>query len=102
MKKIAAELLKIASEITLGEAGTEKSWQAAFPAHTKCQHCGSDRCFLIVNYYEGHGSKEFLCKMHHNDASDPHGEGYWPHDAVAIAVYFCRDCAECSTLWNQA
>ena len=29
-------------------------------------------------------------------------EGYWPHDSVAIANYFCRGCFNVTSKINQA
>ena len=31
----------------------------------------------------------------------PDGEGYWLHDACAVAVYFCKKCLNTTALYNQ-
>jgi hypothetical protein len=38
-----------------------------------------------------------ICRMHQNEGKG----GYWPHDCVAVAVYFCRECFETTALFNQ-
>ena len=39
-----------------------------------------------------------VCWLHENEGAG----GFWPHDAVAVAVYFCKDCLETTSLYNQA
>lgn len=84
--------------IKLGEDGLQNSWQREFPKTTECVHCGNEARIGFVTQ-ETHKSDALVADLHEND---PNGSGYWPHDAVAVAVYFCKGCLETSALYNQA
>lgn len=94
--------LKLINEaiFKVGEPGLNNSWQAKFPKITNCVHCGGESRIGFVTQ-ETHDSSEerLVCDLHEND---PDGAGFWPHDAVAVAVYFCKQCLETSSLYNQA
>ena len=51
---IARELLKVAMDVTLGEAGLSKTWQAQFPPKTLCLRCGGDAriAFVVLGAYD--------------------------------------------------
>lgn len=91
---------KVAMEITKGLDGLVQSWQAPFPPVTKCCRCGGEARVGFVAH-EGRHKDDWgphLCDMRDNG-----GKGdLWPHDCVAVAVYFCRDCLETTALYNQA
>lgn len=84
--------------ITLGKEGTDLTWQQPFPEETKCNHCnGMARLGLV--YFERVGQKEYVKNLYPNA---PKGEGYWLHDACAIAIYLCKKCLKPTALCNQA
>ena len=85
---------------TLGKAGLKKSWQRNFPATTSCCRCGEKARIAFVTH-EGmdEKEKEFISQLHKNKLGD--GGAFWPHDAVAVAVYFCTKCTEPTALYNQ-
>lgn len=77
----------------------KQSWQAEFPQDTECCKCGSEaRLAFVVK--EEEGDKKFAHTMHQNELA---GLGpAWLHDAVAVAIYFCKKCLEPTALYNQA
>lgn len=98
MKQIAIRTVGI------GKDGIGLSWQADFPENVKCHKCKKNARLAFV-VFEEHGNKAqkkkpYVCCLWHN------GEGgkFWPHDAVAVAVYFCENvkCAAATAQWNQA
>lgn len=82
-------------DIGIGEKGLDLTFQQSFPKETICTCSGTARIAMVVA--EEQGQDEYICSLHDNDGKG----GYWPHDAVAIAVYFCKDCFKAVTLWNQ-
>lgn len=101
--KLAALTLEkaIAINITVGEEGLIKSHQGSFPKITDCCHCnGVSRMGFVA--HEGIDQNDpnalHLCNLHSNEGEG----GYWPHDCVAVAVYFCKKCLEPTALYNQA
>ena len=91
------KLLTAEVEATFGNAGLTHSYQKEFPKETKCCKCGGiGRIGFVVQEVGGKGP--FVCDLHKND---PDGEGYWLHDACAVAIYFCKDCLETTALYNQ-
>jgi len=91
-------------EVTIGKEGLRRTWQEEFPETTECVHCqGESRIgFTVFEHPAGVSlvqDRRFVCDLHPND---PGGEGYWLHDCVAVAVYFCRECLEATALYNQA
>ena len=104
---IARELLMVAKElvamdVTLGEAGLSKSWQAEFPATTECCRCGgpSRIAFVASEGLNGRESGEMVWQLHPNEGAS--GGPYWLHDACAVAVYLCEDCLDPTAICNQA
>lgn len=93
-------------KVSLGKDSTEKTWQRKFPDSTECCRCGGNAEIAFVAH-EGQDKddkpiyprdfKQFVCDFHKNE-----GKGkLWPHDCIAVAVYFCRDCLETTALYNQ-
>lgn len=82
-------------EIKLGTSGLENSWQKDFPSEVKCGCGGIAR--IAFTAIEKNG-KAYVCHLHENEGKG----GFWPHDAIAVAVYFCKECFEATILWNQA
>jgi hypothetical protein len=91
-----AHSIKAKFDVTIGEKGLKNSWQKEFPKETKCGKCGGTARIGFVVYETKEGP--FVADLHKND---PEGEGHWPHDVVAVAVYFCKDCLETTSLYNQ-
>ena len=87
---------------TIGEQARSKSWQVEFPATVKCSKKGcKGEARIAFVAYEGMSDddkKEFVCHLHLNEGEG----GYWPHDAIAVAVYLCRKCLGATALFNQA
>jgi len=87
-------------EVTLGEEGLNATWQDDFPETTKCVHCDGESRIGFVAFESPHPNEgTSLADLHKND---PHGYGYWPHECVAVAVYFCKKCLNPTALYNQA
>jgi hypothetical protein len=88
-------------KVTLGEDGLQQTWLARFPETAKCCRCnGVARIGFVAHegMTEADRQGPFVCDLHPNG-----GKGaYWPHDCVAVAVYFCRNCMETTALYNQA
>jgi len=81
------------------EKGFHLSHQKNFPKDCLCCKCGKRARFAFVAYegiYEDRYISESRCR------EEP--PVFWPHDAIAIAIYFCVDvsCGTATTLWNQA
>ena len=83
----------------LGETGLNKSWQEPFEPMIKCGECGGEARILFVGAENERGEgTEFVCGLRENGGKG----GYWPHDAIACAVYLCRECFKASAILNQA
>lgn len=89
--------MQVAMQVTLGEDGLSKSYQAPFPKTTKCDCGGEARIAFVADEISEDG--EYVCVLHRNE---PKGDGYWPHDVCCVAVYFCKDCLGAVALMNQA
>jgi len=103
MNRIARIAEKVAMDVTLGEAGLEKSWQAAFPPKIECCKCGGPTriAFVAHECMDGcDGSQVTVSMLHQNEGAEC--GPYWVHDAMAVAVYLCEDCLEPTALYNQA
>ncbi len=86
---------------TVGTSGLEKSWQQSFPKKTKCCKCKSNARIAFVTHegFDDKNDKKLICQMHRNEFNKG---PFWPHDAIAVAVYFCEKCSESTSLYNQA
>jgi hypothetical protein len=95
-----ARLPKVAKKISrfeyaLGDKGLDEiTWQQPFPDEVKCIHCGAKARPVFTL------SDDQIPELHENDMGGE--EGFWPHDSTAVTVYFCRECAEPTALFNQA
>jgi len=83
----------------LGEKGLSCTWQDKFPKTIKCHKCKGNCRIMFVAMEEG--EKEYICNLHPNTAARKGGK-FWPHDAIACAVYLCEKCFEPNALINQA
>ena len=85
--------------VELGTKGLENSWQAPFESEVKCKCGGTARIAVVIQEHgEGDAGDEYVSGLHQNK---PDG-GWWPHDAIAVALYFCKECFEPVVVWNQA
>lgn len=69
------------------------TYQQPFPQATPCAYCKVEaRPLMVVDDDEGliQGQGLFITS------------GIWPHDCMAIALYFCPKCGEITAIWNQA
>lgn len=87
-------------KIYLGEKGLNKSWQEDFPKTVKCHKCKGEARIMFVGQ-EDYSADEgnFISFLHNNTGKKG---GYWSHDAIAVAVYLCKDCFEPNAVINQA
>lgn len=108
-----------------GQSGINQTWQSRFDMRVSVLHldrngttkfCRGYSRLAFVMYEEPVAgvsvkglpqsqdpdgmSEDFICDMHENELSK--GGPFWPHDCIAVAVYFCETCAAAVTLWNQA
>ena len=81
-------------QIRKGKGGVHLSHQDDFPLETECG-CGNI-ARLAFTAMEGPNEEYYICDMHKNGLN-----GFWPHDVIAVAVYFCSKCAKPVTLFNQ-
>ena len=85
-------------KIYLGEKGLNQSWQSPFDKIIKCSQCGGEARIMFVGQEAGGEKGDYVCDVRKNG-----GEGdFWPHDAIAIAVYLCKDCFSAEATINQA
>jgi len=93
-------------KVTLGCNGLSKSWQARFPATVPCKHCGRGKAVVGFVAHEGMDNDDApIWPRTHiqyvTDLGPTLGPGLWPHDCIAVAVYFCRECLEVTAKFNQ-
>ena len=85
-------------KIYLGTNGLQNSFQKPFEPTIKCSKCSGEARIMFVGQEEDEGKGNYIC-----DISKNGGQGnYWPHDAIAVAVYLCKECFEPGILMNQA
>lgn len=82
-------------KIRKGKEGKHLTWQDEFPETAKCSCGGTARMAFTAREED---EEFYICNLYENDGKG----GYWPHDAIAVAVYFCRECFKPITFWNQA
>lgn len=82
-------------KVEKGTSGLQSSYQDDFPEETKCS-CG---CIARIAFtaIEEDEQDTPVCRIHNNET-----DNFWPHDYIAVAVYFCTKCFSAVTLWNQA
>lgn len=83
-------------KVRKGKNGCFLSHQDEFPATTPCSCGGLSRIALVVK--EETEEEFYVCDLHENKGKG----GFWPHDAIAVAVYFCENCLKPVILFNQA
>lgn len=85
-------------EIVKSTLGQGNSFQSPFSVTALCERCGKTARMAFVAA-EGAEEVEYISGFHDNIEG-----GFWPHDAIAVAVYFCTDqrCGAGTVTWNQA
>jgi len=94
-------------KISIGETGLNKSWQKNFSKTTKCCYCkGEARIGFVAHEAMDADDKPIVPRTHIQYITDLHenkGEGnFWVHDCISVAIYFCRECLEATSIYNQA
>lgn len=85
-------------DIRIGKRAKAFTQQEEFTENVQCDCGGNARIGFAVRE---RGDEEFLvCDWYKNLFGD--GGSFWPHDAIAVAVYFCEKCAKACVRWNQA
>ena len=87
----------------LGKNGLGKTFQTKFGETTRCPSCGGTARIAFVlreapSRFVEADRQNYVFSLHKNEGKG----GYWPHDCIAVAVYFCKECFEAVTRWNQA
>ncbi len=84
----------------IGEKGLDASWQEPFKKSVKCHKCKGNCRIMFVAYEDR--EKEYVCELYPNTGAEKKGGKFWPHDAIACAVYLCEKCFEPVAEINQA
>lgn len=88
--------------VIIGKKGVGNSWQEPFKKNVKCHKCGHNcRLMFVASEFERKPKDGFVCNLHENTGNGETGK-YWPHDAIACAVYLCEKCFEPNAIINQA
>ena len=74
------------------ERGKEITYQQAFLLKSSCSKCERDTHLMMLI-----DDDESLIA----GQNPPTKKGIWPHDAMAIALYFCCSCGVITARWNQ-
>ena len=82
-------------ETKIGKNATTLTFQNDFPETINCTCGGEAKIALVMQ--EGPGDDP-ICELYENEGKG----GFWPHDCIAVAIYFCKECCNCLTKWNQA
>ena len=80
----------------IGEKGIGLTWQDNFATTLECERCGGE-ARIAFTAMESH-EKEYVCELHKNECDK---DKFWPHDAIAVAVYFCGKCCHVLARYNQ-
>ena len=82
-------------ETKIGREATILTFQSDFPVTINCT-CGGEARIALA--FREDSTDQSICSLHKNK-----GVGnFWPHDRIAVAVYFCRKCFKCLAKWSQA
>ncbi len=83
-----------------GTEGKDMSHQGGFDETTPCVKCRKKARMALVVSEDGKGDN-YVTHVHPNN---PEGEGYWPHDCAAFAIYICPDidCRTATCIWDQS
>ena len=87
--------------VEIGEKGLNNSWQAPFEKITECDCGGEARIAFVASEHPSEEEKgkpmaEAVPNLHENKPGE-----MWPHDCIAVAVYFCKECLKPVAKFNQ-
>jgi hypothetical protein len=82
-------------QVYVGDNSIGITYQNTFETSIKCDCGGSAHIACVVDDDQGEISKL-------REVNGFNEEELWIHDSCAIAVYFCKRCMSCITLYNQA
>ncbi len=83
-------------ETKIGKPAKDLTWQSEFPVTLKCD-CGGKAELAFAAKEEVGQPEEYVAGLYKNG-----NDGFWPHDAIAMALYFCRNCFKPIIRWNQS
>ncbi len=86
----------VSIQIAFGETGTKFSHQEEFPLSATCICGGEGRMAFVVYERAGINKVSYICDLHKNEPGN-----MWVHDAVAVAVYLCKNCLKPIAICNQ-
>ncbi len=98
----------VAAKFGLSGEAKSLSWQDEWEDSVECCHCHSRNTELMLTAIEDLDKGKSVEAQRGSWLSERHESewayhrNFWFHDAVAVAVYICRDCAEATAFWNQA
>ncbi len=84
-------------EIVKGKEGLNNSWQKEFPSEAICVCGGEARIAFVACEEPGQPVGSYVCDLHENKGKG----GFWPHDAIAVAIYLCKECLKPAAIFNQ-
>ena len=83
-------------KVILGKKGLKNSYQKGFSEEIGCKCGGIAR--IAFTAIEERNEETYICDLHKNEGKG----GFWPHDAIAVAINFSKECIKSTVLWNQA
>lgn len=99
IKQSMAEKCASPMKVLLGKGAREATHQQPFDEEVNCCRPGCESMARIAFVcFEDDSDDTLVCDLHKNDLA---GEGMWPHDAVAVAIYFCKTCLTPRAIFNQ-
>lgn len=84
----------------VGDKGLDKTWQQDFEKEVPCAYCKNNAriAFVVKEEFDPNNRQELVCDLYDNMKDGK----LWPHDCIAVAVYFCEKCLETTARYNQA
>lgn len=86
-------------KVVKGKEGVTCTEQDDFTENASCD-CGGNARLAFVAQEDTDRSPDCVCNLHRNEYGS--GGKFWPHDCIAVAIYFCEKCAKAVVRWNQA
>ena len=81
-------------KVTIGNDGIKNTYQEDFRTTIHCE-CGHEAHLAFVAIEDTEDA--WVSSLHKNRQ-----DGFWPHDAIAVAVYLCQGCFVTQSKVNQA
>lgn len=86
-------------EVVIGSEAKKLTCQEEFPPEVPCAHC--DMTAQLAFAVKETGKEDKKVYELRNNKPGVEGEGFWPHDTIAVATYICRWCLEPTSRMNQ-